>query len=56
MHLELTNEQMEQALQFLTTWEPEPPESLRHLQMYHWMLIQNLLEKLMQEKERSHVH
>ena len=56
MHLELTNEQMEQALQFLTNWEPEPPEGLRHLQMHHWMLLQDFLENVMKEKQNSLVH
>jgi len=53
---ELSNHQVEQALQWLASPVQEPPpEGLKSLNQLEWFLLSRMLESLLLEKEQSPV-
>jgi hypothetical protein len=52
----LSWQQLSQALLWLDSPDPFPPEELQHLDPLDWALLQQLLHNLMLERRYSQLH
>ena len=52
----LSPKQVEEALAWLASPEPNPPQDLKQLHEMEWFLLSRMLDSLLQEKHQSPVH